>query len=432
MELNYHLDRHDHPLDDSHHESMQSVDPADHYHDNTNVCLLKRNHFSRKPLINVIFTIIMTSSIFLSLYCFIKTENTFAIAIPMLLDICLTVICLFLYSKFPEVFNVASNDLHKVKKRETAFVAIRCLMLVLVMTTVAKRRITLFQGFCILSLTVIHVILDFRRDYDTVFDSVFNLIGLSTMNLAWVKLLTKDLITWREVFVFYNVSAWLSTVIFVIDFILHAILVVVELVCRKKKVSLKIALIRLFLAFNFFFFSQAYFGMVDYSSGEDLVFNLRLEPLLLVSVVYFMVHGALVVKYDRELHQVMTVAEQHYFEEKKGLNYVLNMMRSTPTYFKSSPSFTRRESANPGHSHQHHEELEEEIECVVCCEKTADCVFFPCMHSGGCRSCSISMIRAKNECMICREQIVKIAVTEKMSRSEYKVLEEIIVRPRNS
>ena len=391
-------------------------------------CLLKDNRYSMKPQINVILSVLTTSNQFFSFYLFTKSLNQGIILIPILLDIFLSASCIGLYYMYPLVFSVKLEQVKRVLLKETILLSIKCSTLYLVSMVVVQSSDKLVYGILILLFTASHVVLDYRRDYDSVYDSVFNLLGIVTINLTWIKLLVyKESMVWKDVLVFYNITAWLMMFGFAIDFLMHLVLILYELSWRKKKISVKVASVKLFLSFNFFFFSQVYFGFVNFvEDGPNLIMWINIQSFLLASILYFVAHGWIVVVFDKQLQKVVILTERYHFEERKGLNYILNMIRTAPTFFKTSPDFSRRASTAPQGENTHEDE-EEEIECVVCCDNLANCVIHPCMHSACCRSCSINVIQANKGCLICRKAISKVLVTEKVNSNEYKVLEEIVM-----
>ena len=42
--------------------------------------------------------------------------------------------------------------------------------------------------------------------------------------------------------------------------------------------------------------------------------------------------------------------------------------------------------------------------CIICYEKKADCIIYPCCHVAGCYSCIKNWFQTKNICPICRKE----------------------------
>ena len=102
------------------------------------------------------------------------------------------------------------------------------------------------------------------------------------------------------------------------------------------------------------------------------------------------------------------------------------MIRATPTYFVTNPSSPELKSLRESIIGRHTNFDKIDQECIICCDKPADCVVFSCMHSGGCRDCTINELKRTQKCMICREKMTKLVIIRKVSEHEYRVIEEII------
>src|SRR3990167_3199808 len=155
--------------------SFHAADPAS-LDPSTNWWLFKKNAYSRKPQINVILSIFSTSMIFVSFYLYLLTWQKELFLLPILTDIVLNCLALYFYVKFPLIFHVPQNSSKRVIFREARFLVLKSVVLVLICISFGGTRST---PLCIVMLGVLLtiVVLDFRRWYDIVYDSVFNLMG---------------------------------------------------------------------------------------------------------------------------------------------------------------------------------------------------------------------------------------------------------------
>lgn len=398
--------------------------------------IFTKNQYSRKPQINVILSILSTSTIFLSFYLFIITKSEYFVCMPVAVDVSLNAICLYLYNRHPLVFRVRRDKVSTVIKKELIFISIKVAISAVMLATIHFNKGGVLSVVMLLGLCSSIVVLDCTRGYDQICDSVFNLLGMSTLILAWTKLYVYPQMSWQTVLIFYFLSAWFTGIVFVIEFCIFIFLILYELTLKKRSISLKVALLHTILTFNFLFFSLSYFGIVNYFDGRETILGIPLEYVLVGSVVYFIVHGGVVVGCGKELDEVTRAGRGgEHIEERKGLNYILNMMRSTPTFFVANNENTgatetkdsaRKVSDDDPSLEQY---SSQPAECIICCERMANCVIFDCMHSGSCRECSLSMLKKNKACMICRKPIAKICVVEQKSLSEYKVIEELVLSP---
>lgn len=421
--------------------SFHAADPAA-LDQSTNWWLFKKNAYSRKPQINVILSIFNTSMIFVSFFLYLWTWSKAVFILPIVMDILLNILALHLYVRFPLIFHVPQNSARKVIFREARFLALKSVVLFLIYLSLHGTRSTPLCLAMLISLTTI-VVLDFRRWYDIVYDSVFNLLGMVTLLLAYSKEVGEVPITWNQVLVLYYITAWGVAIIFVLELVVFLLLILIEVTTRTQGISLKVAMLNAILIWNFFFFALTYFEIYEFATEEaDESSVYRLKLILLSSVGYFIIHGAVVVVFHESLNRVGSGATEgeDVLEHKKGLNYILNIMRTTPTYFvpnaeKSAAASPEKElSQMPAKGAKDKEadsddsddpDNENDHMCIICCEVQANCVIFPCLHSGTCRDCSITVLKKDKKCMICRVWIEKICVTQQVDKENYKVVEEL-------
>jgi Zinc finger, C3HC4 type (RING finger) len=423
--------------------SFHAADPAS-LDLRTNWWLFQKNAYSRKPQINVILSIFNTSMMFVGFFLYLVTWWKPIFLLPIVTDILLNCLALYLYVRFPLIFHVPHNSSKRVIFREARFLVLKLAVLILMYFSFQEfRSIPLCVSMLTILLTI--VVLDFRRWYDIVYDSVFNLMGMATLMLAYFKLVGEIPITWNQVLILYYVTAWGVAIIFVIELVIFVLLILIEVTTRARGISLKVALLNAILIWNFFFFALTYFEIYEFvteRSSEESLYKLKL--ILLSSVAYFIIHGAVVVVYHENLNKVGSGATEgeDVLEHKKGLNYILNIMKTTPTYFVPNPEKSRVASPdrdlsqNPqkaavtkagGESEDSDEDSENNQDhmCIICYEHQANCVIFPCLHSGTCRDCSITVLKKDKKCMICRVWIEKICVTQQVDKENYKVVEEL-------
>ena len=54
------------------------------------------------------------------------------------------------------------------------------------------------------------------------------------------------------------------------------------------------------------------------------------------------------------------------------------------------------------------EEAQEDINCVICCDKKANAVIMNCGHGGICYSCGVELWKKEEKCYLCRQNITKL------------------------
>ena|SRR3990167_1406935 len=110
---------------------------------------------------------------------------------------------------------------------------------------------------------------------------------------------------------------------------------------------------------------------------------------------------------------------------------ILNLLKVNSNYFVGigGPNLDQQMAHHPENSPSPAAGLDEEGQkdelCSICVTNAPNCIILDCNHAGICKECSISMMKNKNLCPICRKVIVKICVVEKLNSTQYKVLEEI-------
>ena len=398
-------------------EPFEEPDPAD-YLEQT-VWLLKKNQYSRKPRINVILSIFTTALTFLTMCIYIMTLWKYIIILPIFGDIVLTGVSIHLYKKYPLVFGVQAREVKATIRKEAYLFVIKTVLIFLITLNLMINAKSIASCLLLSLLCMSMIFIDCRRTYDTVYDSVFNFMGITTLMFTWFKIYGGAEVSWRGVFIFYYITAWFTCVIFLINAAIYVFLGLYEVFTKSINIRFKIGLLHLFLALNFAFVSMAYFGVSDYFDPRARYF-IDIRIVLSLSVVYFILHGFVVIYFDEELNQVFVAAEQGtMIKERKGLNYVLNMIRATPTFFIQSPRGSMKFDENDD------EINEKDSDCIICCTDKANCVIFKCMHSGICRNCCVNLLKKDQNCMLCRKPISKICVTERLNIHEYKVIEEI-------
>ena len=120
----------------------------------------------------------------------------------------------------------------------------------------------------------------------------------------------------------------------------------------------------------------------------------------------------------------------------KTSDSILSFIRINPNYYISNENNQNvpRNSSNGNQiGVQNHTEniailRKEDEQCSLCVVELQDCIILPCKHGGICKKCSIDWMKKSNKCPFCRKLIERTCVVKMISRNNYKILEEIILR----
>ena len=57
--------------------------------------------------------------------------------------------------------------------------------------------------------------------------------------------------------------------------------------------------------------------------------------------------------------------------------------------------------------------IDDEEECIVCCDNFPNAVQSPCGHGGLCKACGLEYLKNESKCMVCRKKIETLLIIEK-------------------
>jgi hypothetical protein len=325
------------------------------------------------------------------------------------MEIVLDVWGLYLYHEHPKVFKAEKIEYRNILFLEAISITIKVVVLGVMVLANHSSVVLSLSPVLLLACFSGYLWSECLREYDDLYDSIFSLVSMVEMPL-------------EAVFLIYRLIGWLTAIVFMLHVTFLLVMFASELLYRKGFITIKKGVLSIILSFNYFFYTLTYFAAVDYSIGRSRAYGIPISSVVVVSCVYLAAHGVLVLVYHRQLDQASTwkTPAQDAEVEFKDLTYMINLVKSTPTYFVSPATMSHLPSmraANKGPV--------ESDECLICCVAKANCIVFDCMHTGACRDCCIQELKRTDRCMICRRPVSKIAVTVQVSDTEYKVVEEI-------
>lgn len=383
--------------------------------------LLKEN----KPCSNInlfAFTTLLTSTVqIVSIYYYTQSDDFRYLFIPVVLDILQQAISIPVYARYPMQFRIlGDSDLSEAVTREKRVLAAKCMIFAILFTNSHIR----WSGLPILMVLVVFWVrhLEMGRNHRLMFPSVVRFVEGTALILLTVKLNTRPDMSWNIVMIVHLSCAWFLVVL--------SFITVPVLICTiGYKLSKGIPSIS-WPTLSFLFSSNVYvlastmliFELRNHLKGQGSLFSPYTTTVILIFVSWQ--HNLLLILLRNTSVELNIEKSENEVHEKTNLNYVMNVIKKSPTLFVTGNEDTLT-ALKKRPSFQESEHTVEEPDCIVCYTNRSCCLVMPCMHSGLCKSCAHQCLKKKSTCLICRQNIQKIVVIQKKSDTEYVVNEEL-------
>lgn len=340
--------------------------------------------------------------------------------VPVAFDLVLHLLSLAMYRRYPVQFRIlGENNLKEAIDREYMLIYLKiAAIIVLASSFYTGNIIVVLILMCVTSVTRIAE----KRNYRVMYISILKSSELFMMSLALLKLNSYPAISWNLVMISQLAGAWIIAVVSYVSLPVLIFLFIFKIF--RRNLPLPFANLAYWLSTNMLLFSSAFiiFGVHSHVKGTEPFMSLNTAiGFLVVSNIINLVICMLL--RNTTIITEFGKAKDNQVEEKKGLNYVINIIQKSPTLFVGGTEETLQTlQKRPSYQDT---EIEAQQECTVCCSNPSTCVIMPCMHSGICKLCAKQCLIKKSTCLFCRQNIEKIVIVEKKSSTEYVVKEEL-------
>ena len=338
--------------------------------------------------------------------------------IPFYFEIAYHAISIFIYQSYPLSYELGLNDHKKMYINEVSLIVFKAALVLICYLNLEQKSVWFFW-MCLL-LTLLIGVANTRSGYQPVFDPVVcftNLFLLCFLCLFLMKVNGVADVGWVVVFLGQLIAGYLALFAFSIAILGWTCLAGVLLFGRQFRFLLLGMTLAMIL--NLLIFAAVMLGAIRLADPSRIQWIGNYTSILYTAIAYHVVYVLVVLFFGDEVNLQALTNPENKVERKTGLNYILNIMQVTPTYFatQGTPAAANQTPGAEG----------ETSECIICCTNPSNCVIFDCMHSGVCSECADNVLKKNSKCMICRKQISKIAVVQKQSDNQYLVTDEIYI-----
>lgn len=327
---------------------------------------------------------------------------------------------------------VESKEIHRTELFSTG---IKLMVLLLLFSSAELQVFSVGTSLCaIVVLFSLHLALDYFRTYKALFSSVFNLCNFLAVALLFCDQVCDAWLSWDTLIWSYSCIQWFSIAAFFNYFSVVGILLALQVSKRKSLSDCTSYKAHLAVSFKYLISYLLYRCLVTRlqspqaeQSQDDLK---ELAFVAVASVGYYLFYTCVEITFDKELE---AFSREHFQVDKKPQITMkkhtgLRLVRRSSTYFvqKQSGPPSVEGTISSGHSNQGKEQATAEAhKCLVCCVSEANCISLSCMHAGICSNCLAKSCGPSNRCIICRQDLKKLAIISRISKNEYQVEKEI-------
>ena len=397
-----------------------NADTIHHTHSHTRPFLLSQNRALGKMNIRIILSALLIATLLGSLLAYYYKRDARVLFIPMIADLIAQTIAIILYCAYPIDFQLSPIRQREMISKELGFMTAKILMIIVCYMSLTKREQYLAWAGLIIAFMIL--LTTASIDYSEAYDSLFklsNCLILLTVVLLLFRIHTnpQQSLTWT--FIGQLVLGWLLMAGFVIACL--AWICIICLLIRTGNFRIISVLLNISQIGSILVQSLVCLGVIKLLDDKRMAWITHYDWVLMAGIVYtlYVMFTQLFLgsAYGPDLQDPMQRPDNNV-EQRSGMNYVLNIMQASPTFFVSPTA-----GAPPRTDQQ----PPENSECLICYEHPSNCVIFDCMHSGVCKQCATSVLKKSSKCMICRKPISKIAVVEKQNDQQYLVTDEIYI-----
>lgn len=387
-----------------------------------NQWLLTLNNLQQKMNLTIILSTLVEVSIYVSLFIYLTAHNKSIVLMPVFVEIFCGLVATAFYWAYPRTFEIASDQVTTTLVIEIFRVVCKIgLVFSLPKLVLLPSATSGYIVFCLLTL----LMLTFCRETPkTAYASMFKMgTGFYMLPITlWVlKLSTLADFTWTTIFLWHKIVGWLLFIAAsILTFAIIAALIVLMMAGRRSLIVIMYVMTTGLTIWTSALIIICCMRVVDPNSMGWIMIS---YPALLIwasswaciSMGFFLFFG------NFRLDELMKPPDNEV-QETTGLNYALNLIQASPTFFVSPTEAMRQVSSG-----ETPPPAGEPQTCEICCEKPPNCVIFNCMHGGFCKECAVETLKKSPNCPFCRSPVSKVAVIHKESDTKYIVTEEITI-----
>jgi Zinc finger, C3HC4 type (RING finger) len=387
-----------------------------------NQWLLTQNTLQHKMNISVILSASVEVSIYLSLYFYLTAKNPSVVLVPVFTEIFCGLVATTFYWAYPRTFQIPSDQLTSTLVLEV----LRLVAKIGLVLSLPKLVITptVGTGWIVFSL-LLFLMLTFCKDQaKTAYSSMFRLgTGFYMVPITlWVlKISSLSSFSWTTIFLWHKIIGWLLFIAAcVMSLAIIAALIVLISAGRRSFIVLMYVVTTGITVWTSALVIICCLRIVDVNSMSWI--SISYPALLMWAAVWSVISMGFFLAFGDQRLEELTKPPDNSVQETTGLNYALNLIQASPTFFVSPTEAVRQVSTGEAPASQNEPQT-----CEICCERAPNCVIFNCMHGGFCKECAVETLKKSPNCPFCRKPVVKVAVIHKESESKYIVTDEITI-----
>lgn len=396
--------------------------------------IFSRNSFTDSPHLSSVLNYFIVTAKIVGLTFYLSFGQSRWLYFLMGVDICLNLLSWWLLANLRHKLGddrlIGNRGIHI---REAISVGLKSIAVVVLFSAEELEVLTMkFALFTIVVIFLLLLILSQTRNYKTMFNSVFNFCNFIGVTLLFGEQIFDSWMCWEGLQWSLTLLQWFSIAAFVNY--LSVVIVLLSLQVIKTRSLSQISPYIAHIAASFRYLVAFLLYRCPTSRLEDMPLSdtqdRRIENLTVVlgSVGYYLFYTCIEIVYADDLE---TFLKENFQVEmnpkvKQRKQRDVRLIRRSSTYFIQKRSGPPSVEGTLDFLHSDKGQASEEAhKCLVCCVSEVDCISLSCMHAGICLACLAKSCGPAKRCIICRQDLTKLAIISRIAENEYKVEKEI-------
>ena len=392
--------------------------------------LIRYIHKIKSHIVTSVLNFIMQLSVMAFMYMFSIGYGPQWMIGVIPIDISLSMIADRFHSKYPFYFGYDSLETVKrdVRTNVISYGVKSILMILLIVSIFQRGSLMIALANIVMCIYLVLTMQANRKANLATYDSIFHPVNLFSLCMFGFKYHLVIDFSWTLVFLIHLLIGWFLFLFCMIQLILMIIMMIVSVKLCVYGYLLDIMLTTLgiipmfaisCLLITFTRFMETGSGWFGYSFSSIIVYT----SISLAIPFLFFIRYALTQNPEKDFCYYKQAFLDTSFLNKMFDNLKDKIENEIPDQLKNN--FILRQMLND--VDLFHVHVNKEMKCKICyieLTKTFG-IIDSCMHAGICLICSNKLIQTTSACPMCRKPMEKISIIEKISDTEYKIVEEI-------
>lgn len=388
-----------------------------------------RNSFTDSPNLSSVLNCFIVAAKIVGLAFYLSFDQSRWLYFLMGVDICLNLLSWWLLAnlrhKLGDKRLTGNRGIHI---REAISVGLKSIAVLVLFSAEEPQVLTMkFALFTIVVIFLLILLLSQTRNYKIMFNSVFNFCNFIGVTLLFGEQIFDSWMCWEALQLCLTFLQWFSIAAFVNYFSVVIVLLCLQVIKTRSLSQITPYTAHIAASFRYLVTFLLYRSLSSRLEGTQ---DRRIENMTVVlgSVGYYLIYTCIEIVYADDLE---TFSRENFQVEmspkvKQRKQRDVRLIRRSSTYFIQKRSGPPSVQGTLDLLHSDKGQASEEAhKCLVCCISEVNCISLSCMHAGTCSTCLAKSCGAAKRCIICRQDLTKLAIISRIAENEYKVEKEI-------